>query len=402
MITFLRGNLRWLGAGLLLTFASAFGQTWFIALFAGEIKAAYGLTDGQWGGLYAAATLASAALLFRQGRMADDIAPGRLAPGILALFAAVAAGMALGNSVWLLAVLIFGLRFCGQGMMTHIAVTTMARWFRAHRGRAISIASLGYALAEMLLPPLVIALLAVLSWRMVWGGVALVLLLGFAPLLGWLLSQKRSPQGSSAGTEEVPGLEGRHWTRPEVLRHRLFWLLLPGMLTPGFIGTVVFFHQVHIAAVKGWEMTWLAPAYPLYAGVTLVAGLLGGAVIDRVGAARLLPVFLLPMGLGAITLGLDEGLWTWFVTLALLAVTQGTQNALWGAYLPVLYGTRHLGAVRAVASTAMVFSTAIGPGITGVLIDAGVDFPGQSVVLGLWCFAISAVFLRLALRGRAG
>ena len=92
MIQFLRDNLRWLGAGLLLTFTSAFGQTWFISLFAVFIKDEHGLTDGSWGSLYTVATLSAAGLMFWRGAMADSVPLSRLAPAVALVFAFAAIG----------------------------------------------------------------------------------------------------------------------------------------------------------------------------------------------------------------------------------------------------------------------------------------------------------------------
>ena len=147
MVGFLIENRRWLGTGLLLAFASSFGQTWFISLFAGEIRAEYGLSDGQWGALYTVATLSSAALLLSRGSLADTMALSRLAPLVALVFAGAAAAMALGSAVWQLGIAVFLLRFCGQGMFSHIAITAMGRWFVAARGRAVAISGLGYSAA---------------------------------------------------------------------------------------------------------------------------------------------------------------------------------------------------------------------------------------------------------------
>jgi predicted negative regulator of RcsB-dependent stress response len=38
MLRFLTENLRWLATGFLLAIGSSFGQTYFISLFAGEIR----------------------------------------------------------------------------------------------------------------------------------------------------------------------------------------------------------------------------------------------------------------------------------------------------------------------------------------------------------------------------
>jgi len=394
---FLRENARWLGAGVALTLSSSFGQTFFISLFAGEIQGAYGLTDGEWGTIYTAATLTSAAVLFQLGRLADSVPLGRLAVAIAAIYACVALGMALIDSVFVLPILIFGLRFCGQGMMGHIALTAMGRWFRAHRGRAVAIAGLGYSTGEALLPAIAVAAIAAIGWRETWMVVACLLAFAAAPGFAWLLSESRQPRSDTTGGDVTAGLGGRHWARREVLRHWSFWVLVPAVLTPSFIGTVIFFHPVHIAEVKGWDLVEMALGYPVYAALTVCSVLITGWAVDKLGPARLLPAFLVPMGFGIVLIGPGEAVTTWFAAIALIGLTQGMSQAIWGALWPELYGTRHLGGVRAMATTAMVFSTAVGPGVTGLLIDAGIPFHEQCLAMGLWC-AVQAGALILVSR----
>jgi sugar phosphate permease len=390
MVRFLVENARWLAAGLLLTFASSFGQTWFISLFAGEIKALHGLSDGAWGGLYTLATLGSAGLLLAAGSMADTVRLARLAPAMALLFAAAGLGLAFSQSVWMMVGAVFLLRFCGQGMFSHIAMTAMGRWFRARRGQAVSIANLGHPGGEMVLPLATVLVVAALGWQATWVLVSLILALAVAPVLYMLLSSSRQPQGVAEGGG-TPGLGGRHWTRGEVLGHWLFPALLPIVLTPGFIGTVVFFHQVHVAEVKGWTLAQMAPGYSVFATLTVASALATGWASDRWGPHRVLPVLLVPTGIGVALIGPAEGVAGWFVALGFIGLTQGMSSALWGALLPAVWGTRHLGGVRAMVTTAMVVSTAIGPGLTGLLIDWGVDFPQQTLALGAWCLALSGL-----------
>lgn len=397
MRDFLFDNRRWLVTGAFLSFAASFGQTWFISLFAGEIRAAYGLTNGQWGALYTGATLVSAAVLLSRGALADTMRLSRLAPLTAILFAGAAALMALGQSVWLLGLAVFLLRFCGQGMLSHISVTAMGRWFVATRGRAVAIAGLGHPLGEALLPlPFVLALGA-FGWRATWGLTAGVILFVVTPLLLLLLAQDRAPLGQ-AGPATAPGLGGRHWHRRDVLGHWLFLALVPLLLTPGFIGTVVFFHQVHVSEVKGWSLTQMAPGYAVFAGGTVAMSLVAGWACDRFGAERLLPVSLVPMALAMFLIGPAGSPLAWIAALGIMALTQGISSALWGALLPTIYGTEHLGSVRALCAAIMVLSTAIGPGITGALIDFGVPFPQQGVALGLWCLIVSAAMWPVARR----
>lgn len=388
MLRFLIENGRWLGAGLLLSFGSAFGQTYFISLFAGEIRAGYGLTNGEWGLLYTLATVASAGLLLGRGAWADTVPLSRLAPLVTLVYAGAAALMVVGQADWVLALAVFLLRFCGQGMFTHMMVTAMARWFVARRGRAVAIAGFGHPLGEILLPLPVVLAIGWIGFRWTWGIVVVALLLLVLPALMALLRDDRAPVGQ-AGAEGAPGLGGRHWTRGEMLRHWLFWALLPLILTPGFIGTVVFFHQVHMAEVKGWSLALMAPGYTTFAITTVAMGLAAGFLVDRFGPARLLPVAVLPMAAGIALMGEAESEAGWIVALTVIGISQGMSGTLWATMLPWAYGTDHIGAIRAVAVAAMVASTAIGPGVTGFAIDLGVDFPGQTGAMALWCIAIS-------------
>jgi sugar phosphate permease len=397
MFRFLHQNLRWLSVGFLLTFTSAFGQTWFISLFAGSIKQEHGLTDGGWGSLYTVATLTAAALMFWRGSLADTVRLSRLAPAVVVIFAIAALTMALAQSLWLLVLSLFLLRFCGQGMCSHIAMTAMGRWFEARRGQAVAISSLGHPAGEVLVPILAVLAIAAFGWRPTWIGVAVLLVLVIAPVLYLLLAQSRSPQGHAVGTLR-PGLQNRHWRRSDAARHWLLPALLPVLLTPGFISTVVFFHQVHIAEVKGWTLIEMAPGYSAFAATSVAASFAAGWAADRFGPHRLLPVLLIPLGIGVGLIWPADHVTAWYVALAVIGITQGTSGALWGVLLPVTYGTRHLGSIRSLATTIMVVATAIGPGITGLPIDHGVTFPVQSLFMGGWCLTLALGCLMIARR----
>lgn len=394
---FLTENLRWLGAGFLLTYGSAFGQTWFIALFAGSIQIEHGLSAGNWGGLYTLATLSAAALMFWRGSLADTVPLSRLAPLTALVFAAAAAGMALTHSIVVLGLCVFALRFCGQGIFTHIAMTAMGRWFAATRGRAVAISGLGHPAGEITLSILTVLAIAALGWRATWGLTAVIIAAGVAPALWLLLRNDRAPHGS-ADVAALSGLGGRHWNRADALRHWLFPALLPVLLTPGFVGTVVFFQQVHTAGVKGWTLVDMAPGYTAFATTTVLSAFAAGWAADRFGPARILPLLLVPMGIGTALISPAEQVTAWYVALGVIGMTQGMASALWGVLLPAVYGTRNLGSIRSLATTVMVVSTAIGPGITGVLIDRGVDFPTQSLYLGAWCIGLAGVCTLIARR----
>lgn len=387
LIADLRGEARWLSSGFLLTFCSCFGQTYFIAIFAGHLRSALNLSDGEFGSLYTLGTLASAALLTYAGKWPDRFPIRWLGAAILAGLAAAALGMALVSSAAMLALVFFALRFFGQGMATHTAMTAMGRWYSRKRGRAVSIAALGFSVSEGLMPLVAVAVTALVGWRMAWVTFAAFLLAIPIPLLITLLKRKRIPSAEPASHETQSGTARRHWTRGQVLTHSLFYALLPGVLAPPFIVTGLFFNQVTIVALKGWELSWFAASFPLFAGTTVVAGLGAGWLIDRVGARHLLPLYLLPMGLGTALLAYIGSPLVLPVFMALIGLTAGSGSTLQGALWAELYGTEHLGAIRAVAMSAIVFASALSPGLIGVLLDAGVPLQMQMLAMALYSFA---------------
>ena len=394
-LSFLRNNRRWLGAGLLLSASSSFGQTYFIALSSADIRATFGISHGGFGGLYMLATFASAATLVWLGKLVDSWPLQRLAALTIAGLALTAIAMAVLPTAWLLVPVLFGLRLFGQGMLSHLCFTAMGRWFNAQRGRAVAIAALGFPIGETLLPIVTVALIGSIGWRANWLVAAAVLLLAALPAAWWLLRTERTPQSPEAPTPDQAGR--RQWTRAEVLRHPLFYALLPGLMAPPFILTGLFFHQVHWVTAKGWTMAFFATTYAPYGAGVIGAGIAFGWIVDRFTAKRLLPLYLLPMGAALAILSITNAPWLGWVAMLAAGISQGAAATLLGALWAELYGTRHLGAIRSVAVSAMVFSTGLAPGLMGALIDAGMTFDSQLAWAALYTFAVAGVFAVLVL-----
>lgn len=384
---FLRANARWLAAGALLAFASSFGQTYFIAVFAGAIRGEFGLSHSAWGAIYGAGTLISAGLMVGLGGVADRMPARVLGSWVLAGLACACLAMAALPGGWALVPVILALRFAGQGMSGHVATTAIARWFAARRGRALAIATLGFAAGEAVLPVVFAAGLTWLPWRSLWLVAAALALLAI-PLLRALLQRDRAPVGAAEDTQ-LAGLGGRHWTRGEALRHPLFWACVPLILGPAAFLTALFFQQVHLAAAKGWSHVEFVALFPLYTGVAIAAMLGAGVLIDRVGTRVLLVLFQIPMIAGFLILSAAQSLALAALALALIAASHGINTTLPTAFWAEHYGTRHLGAIRALAVALMVLGTAIGPALSGVLIDAGIDFAAQMPAITAWLGASS-------------
>ncbi len=394
-LRFLADNARWLAVGLLLMFFSSFGQTYFISLFAGDIRATFNLSHGDFGGLYMFATLLSAATLTVVGKVVDDHAVATVVTAVVLGLAICCVGMAMTGSVWMLFVVIFGLRLFGQGMMSHTAMTAMGRWYSAQRGRAVSISALGLQVGEATLPLLFVTLIAWAGWRSGWWVGAGILVVLALPLLLWLLQIERTPRAKAVtGAQEI----GRQWSRREVLADPAFWVMSLGTLAPAFIGTTIYFHQVYLVELRGWTRELFAAAFIASSSMTLVFALLTGWAIDRFSALKILPFFLLPLTTACLVLASITEPAAVFVFMALLGVSNGVSSTLFGALWPEVYGTRHLGAVRSIVVAMMVLASALGPGVTGWLIDRGVSYDAQIVTMALYCLVVSGLMGFVSIR----
>lgn len=394
-VSFLRENARWLSASYLLAVFSGFGQTFFISLSGGDIRAEFGLSHGDLGLLYMAATLGSALTLPYVGKSLDHFPVRWIAAVVMSGLALFCLAMAGSFSIWMVALAFYGLRLCGQGMMTHTSVTAAGRWFSAQRGRAVSIAMLGFPTAEALFPICFVLLNNAFGWRGAWTVSAMVLVVVALPVLLSLLARDRVPSATEVASARP---EGRQWTRGEVLRDPRFWLASLGVNAPAFIGTAIFFHQVYLVELRGWTLELFASSFLFMASGVVCASLIIGPLIDRYSARQLLPFTLVPLTLGCTVLATWHAPLAAFVFMSLVGISNGFNGTLVGALWPEVYGTRHMGAIRAVAFSLMVFASAAGPGLVGWLIDLGIAFDRQVIAMGLYCLVFCLV---LALTARA-
>lgn len=390
---------RLIGFGFAMTFASNIGQTFFIGAFGPSIQQEFSLSHGEWGGIYMAGTLLSAALLPWTGAQIDYLPLRRYTAMVVAAMVFAAVFMALVPTAVFLIAAIFLLRQTGQALASHTGTTVMARHFGAHRGKAVALAALGFAAGEAILPLVAVLAIATVGWRVAYGGSAVILAL-VLPLILWALLrglQLGSPSGTGPGVHDVAV---GSWTRRMVLRDGRFYLLLPAVLAPSFIGTALFFHHLTLAELKGWSAAWLTGSYWVYAVGTVLATLAAGPLIDRITAVRVLPGFQLPLAVGLLVIwAFDDPIWAW-PYLFLLGLTSGIGFTAITALWAEVYGLGYLGAIRSLTAAISVFASALGPAVMGELMDDGVTIETICLLFALYCL-IASLLLGFALKNMA-
>ena len=390
MYNFIINNLRWLTAGALLTFLSSFGQTYFISIFSGEIRNTFDLSHGDWGLIYGFGTFASAIVMIWAGGLTDILRVRKLGPIVLCALSASCLFMAFNPLVALLPVVIFCLRLTGQGMSTHIAAVAMSRWFVSNRGKALSISNLGFSFGEALIPLFLVSALIYFSWQKIWILAALVTFFSI-PILIWLLRQERSPQSIDAEDQSL-GMNKLHWTRNQTISHPLFWFMMPAVIGQSAFNTAFFFQQVHFSEIKGWEHLNLVSMFPVYTGVAICMMILSGILLDKLGTAKLIPYFQLPMIIAFILFAFGETLYSALLGFIFLGITSGANTTLPNAFWAEFFGTKHLGSIKAAAAAAMVLGSAIGPALTGILLDFNISLNFQYIGISTF-FVLSSLLM---------
>jgi MFS family permease len=417
---FVREHRRFLAFGFALTFFSSFGQTFFVSLFGGEWRAQLGLTNGGFGLLYSLATLGSGLTLVWVGRLIDRADLRTFTACVCVGLVGASALVARTASVAMLAGGLYLLRLTGQGLLGHTAMTSMGRYFDRDRGKAVSLATIGLPAGQALLPPLAVLAMGRFGWRATWDGIAIGLALVLVPAMLWMLRGQverhrrweeevaseaaaageaatageadRARDGGAAGAPARP-VAVRSMTRGEVVRDTRFWRVLPACVACAFLLTGFLFHQVHLVEEKGWTLARYAAGFPVFAVAQTLGTLATGFLVDRRGAVRLLPFFLVPIAGGLAVLALSDAWGACLVYFVLAGTSAGASIAVGGALWAELFGTVHLGAIRALVSALFVGSTAVAPVAMGALIDRGVTM--EAIAWGAVAYVAAATALAM-------
>ena len=382
-----------LSLGIFLIFSSSIGQTFFISLFSGEIRSEFNLSHGMFGILYSVATLTSAIFFLWLGKFTDQFNLIVLGLITLVLLSGFSFLISSAESLLILFLSLLGLRLFGQSMISHIAVTAMARWFLKKKGRALSIALMGHPIGEALLPSIVTFFLFQFTWREIWIGVGTCIIIIFLPLVYWLgryLKLQRLDLSNSL--PETKKKLNVSWNRSQVLKDLRFYQIIPGLLASPFMVTGVFFHQIHLIESKSWSMKLLASSYPFFALSVIGATFVAGWVVDRFSTVHLLRFFLLPLAFGLLLVAFTDKTYAVLIFMFLMGASTGAATIVISTLWVELYGIDFLGSIRSMCFSLVVLSTSISPALIGLLIDIGITLEIQFIIFAFYIFLCSIGF----------
>ena len=379
--------------GFIFTFFSSFGQSYFLGLFNSSIREALSITHGQFGSIYASATLCSSLLLIWVGKKIDDVNIFKFAFFVIILLSFACFFFSKISSVFLLFIAIFLMRFSGQGMMSHTASTTISRYFTKTRGRALSISWFGLSSAEFIMPVLMVYLLTIIDWQNLWVIFSLTVLI-ILPIASFLLIKNLNLDSREASDEDKKDVEIKQWKRREVIKDYRFYIISSNMLAMPWIFTGFAVFQSFVQSSKGWGPYVIAQSFMSYSVLSVLTLFLSGYLIDKFTSRKLLIYMNIPLLLSVIVLFFFDAPFTAFIFLGLVGISNGFANILGSSTWAELYGVKYLGSIKALTTALMVFATAFGTALFGFLIDFGFTVEGIAVVSGTYIF-ISLILLFL-------
>ncbi|MDC0890747.1 MFS transporter [Candidatus Pelagibacter sp.] len=377
--------------GFIFTFFSSFGQSYFLGLFNSSIREALSITHGQFGSIYASATLCSSLLLIWVGKKIDDVNIFKFAFFVTILLSFACFFFSRVTSVFLLFIAIFLMRFSGQGMMSHTASTTISRYFTKTRGRALSISWFGLSSAEFIMPVLMVYLLTIIDWQNLWLIFSISVLI-ILPIVSFLLIKNLNLNSREANDENIKHVEIKQWRRRDVLKDYRFYIISSNMLAMPWIFTGFAVFQSFVQTSKGWGPYVIAQSFMSYSIFSVLTLFLSGFLIDKFTSRKLLIYMNIPLLLSVIVLFLFDTPITAFLFLGLVGISNGFANILGSSTWAELYGVKYLGSIKALTTALMVFATAFGTALFGYLIDIGFTVGDIAIVSGTYIF-ISLILL---------
>ncbi len=378
-------SLKVIVFGFIFTFFSSFGQSFFLGLFNSSIRDALSITHGQFGSIYASATLLSSIVLVWIGKKIDDVNILKFASYVIIFLSASCFIFSKISSVIFLFVGIFLMRLAGQGLSSHTATTTISRFFEKNRGRALSTGWLGLSLAEFIMPVLIVFLLTFIEWRDIWVSISILVIL-VLPVATFLLVKDVKLDTREESKIDENNKEIKQWKRIEVLKDYRFYIICMTMLAMPWIATGSFVYQSFISSSKEWGPYVIAQSFMAYSILSVITLFISGFLIDKFSSRKLLIYMNIPLLFGTIVLYYFDAPLSSFVFFGLVGVTNGLANVLGSSTWAEIYGVKYIGSIKALTTALMVFSTAFGTALFGFLIDIGFSIEDIAVVSGTYIF----------------
>jgi predicted MFS family arabinose efflux permease len=284
------------------------------------------------------------------------------------------------------------MRLSGQGLMSHASTTTISRFFERSRGKALSTIWFGLSTAEFILPVLVTYFFLIYSWRTVWQGIAILIILLLPFIILNTIKSVNLDSREADNKSKLKKIKIKSWRRRDVIKDYRFYIVSLNMLAMPWMATGIFVYQSFISESKMWALYTIPKAFMVYSITSIATLFISGFLVDKFTGRKLILYMNLPLLLAMFTLfNFNHEIFA-YVFLGLIGVSNGLANILGSSTWSEIYGVKYIGSIKALTTAFMVFSTAFGTAVFGLLIDNGFTIENIAF-LGASYIVISLVLL---------
>ena len=132
-------------------------------------------------------------------------------------------------------------------------------------------------------------------------------------------------------------------------------------------------------------------AYSVLSVITLLGS---GFLIDKFTSRKLLIFMNIPLLISMLVLFYLDISISAFIFLGLIGISNGLANVLGSSTWAEIYGVKYIGSIKALTTALMVFSTAFGTALFGLLIDKGFTIEQIAVISFVYIFlSLRALFV---------
>jgi predicted MFS family arabinose efflux permease len=284
------------------------------------------------------------------------------------------------------------MRFSGQGLMSHTSSTAISRYFEKSRGKALSATWFGLSTAEFILPVLIIYFLTIYSWRSVWQGISIMVIL-ILPLIINFTIKNINFESREVDLEKKLKIKIKNWKRNEVLKDYRFYIISSNMLAMPWIFTGMAVYQSFISDSKLWEVYTIPKAFMVYSIASIITLFSTGFLVDKFTSRKLIPIMNIPLLLAMVVLFYSKQEISAYFFLGLIGISNGFGNILGSSTWAEIYGVKYIGSIKALTTAFMVFSTALGTAVFGILIDN--DFTIENIAFICGSYIILSISILL-------
>ncbi len=376
------------------------GQSVVIAVYNPSLRAALGLSHGDFAGIYMLATLIAGAAALVIGAAIDRF--GVRSVSIVAIIAMLGACVLMSrvSSALTLFVAFVLLRVVGHSALPMVADNAVAMWFDRRLGSVTGIKNMVVAGCIGIVPALNMWLIKCYGWRFAFSVQGVFFAVTVLPMIGLLFRNcpadvdETIDGGSGAVVKVAEPPVADDFTTGAAIRTRACWLIIFFSSLRGVMWAGIAFHIMPLFASRGLTGVDVVNTLVVFGICLALSQLFGGFFADRLPLPLLLTLAQGMIAVGCFCLLQMSSMSLAFAFAVVVGIGEGlgfiTVAALWPRY----YGRRHLGKIRSLGMAALVIGSSVGPYLFGIAYDAWNSFDRPLTALTILC-VILTVFMPL-------